>query len=376
MSGTQEPGFIDRKLALAMLATTSARLFLYNRAGEVLYANPAALEALGKAADDVIGETWAAIGLPDRYVRALEAGLDAVFERDETVTVCGAFEVEGEPRQVEQVISPIRDAAGQVVAALATTVDVSNHVRTEEALRHAAGLEQGEDELSAFTHTVAHGLQNPLGVIAGYALLLMEVGGDLPREQYQRAVTIIARSAKKMSRLLSDLLLLSRLGREEVETKPLEMGGIVEAALDQMLPLITQHNAEVSVPDSWPLVMGYAPWIEEVWMNYISNAIKYGGRPPRVELGAIEQGNGLVRCWVRDNGQGLTPEEQARVFAPPIRLGVANIPAHGLGLSIVKQVVHKLGGEVGVESQAGEGCVFTFTLPGVPSRISGRASLA
>jgi len=110
--------------------------------------------------------------------------------------------------------------------------------------------------------------------------------------------------------------------------------------------------------------LGHAEWIVEVWANYLSNSIKYGGQPPRVKLGAEVQPNGMVRFWVRDNGPGLSPEEQARLFTPFTRLDQVRAKGHGLGLSIVRRIVEKLGGQVGVESQIGQGSSFFFTLPG------------
>jgi two-component system sensor histidine kinase/response regulator len=137
----------------------------------------------------------------------------------------------------------------------------------------------------------------------------------------------------------------------------------VREALQRLTHVIEKHEVEVVVPKTWPVAVGYAPWIEEVWVNYLDNAIKYGGRPPRVELGAQELPDGKVRFWVRDNGPGLLPEEQGRLFRPFTRLDQAHTKGHGLGLSIVRRIVEKLDGEVGVESEDGEGSVFSFTLP-------------
>ena len=127
--------------------------------------------------------------------------------------------------------------------------------------------------------------------------------------------------------------------------------------------MIEEHQTEIILPGTWPVALGYDPWVEEVWVNYLSNAIKYGGQPPHVELGATAQADGMVRFWVRDNGSGLTPEEQARLFTPFTRLDQVRAKGHGLGLSIVWRIVEKLGGQVGVESEIGRGSVFTFTLP-------------
>ena len=109
--------------------------------------------------------------------------------------------------------------------------------------------------------------------------------------------------------------------------------------------------------------MGHQPWVEEIWVNYLSNAIKYGGRPPKVELGAMVLSNGMVRYWVRDNGPGISPEDQKRLFVPFTKLKQVNTKGHGLGLSIVQRIAAKLGGQVGVESKVGAGSLFWFTLP-------------
>ena len=121
------------------------------------------------------------------------------------------------------------------------------------------------------------------------------------------------------------------------------------------------------LPDTWPVALGHAPWVEEVWVNYLSNALNYGGRPPRVELGATTRPDNTVCFWIRDNGSGLTPEEQSRLFTPFTRFdpksGRGRAKGHGLGLSIVRRIVGKLGGEVGVASEVDHGSVFSFTLP-------------
>ena len=110
--------------------------------------------------------------------------------------------------------------------------------------------------------------------------------------------------------------------------------------------------------------MGYAPWVEQVLTNYVSNALKYGGRPPQVELGTVVVDERRIRVWVRDNGLGLTAKEIGMTFAPFSRLSSEDVGGHGLGLSIVRRLVERMGGEVSVESAGtpGAGCTFSFTL--------------
>jgi signal transduction histidine kinase len=142
------------------------------------------------------------------------------------------------------------------------------------------------------------------------------------------------------------------------------MEAIVAEAQQRLTDLIEQYQARIYLPRRWPVALGYGPWVEEAWVNYISNAIKYGGRPPQVKLGAAKQEGGMVRFWVRDNGLGLKPEDQEKLFVPFTQLSQAQTEGHGLGLSITKRIVEKLGGDVGVESSGvpGKGSVFSFTL--------------
>jgi signal transduction histidine kinase len=151
--------------------------------------------------------------------------------------------------------------------------------------------------------------------------------------------------------------------------KPLDMAAIIAEVQQRLAYMIEEYQAELVLPASsaWPTALGYAPWVEEVWANYLSNAIKYGGQPPRLELGAtvLEEAKGMVRFWVHDNGPGLEPEEQAKLFTPFTQLNQVQAKGHGLGLSIVRRIVEKLGGQVNVESEGipGRGCVFSFALP-------------
>jgi PAS domain S-box-containing protein len=247
--------------------------------------------------------------------------------------------------------------AGQTAIAL-------ENARLVEALRrYTRELEDRNEELDAFAHTVAHDLQNPLGVIIGFSETLLIEYATMSRERLGQYLRLLARNGRTMSNIIDELLLLAGVRKMEVEMVELDMTDIVSEAQARLAYLSEERQAEIVIPDDWPSALGYAPWLEEVWVNYISNAIKYGGWPPRVELGATQQPDGMVRFWVRDNGSGLTQQEQQRLFTPFTRLDQYRAKGHGLGLSIVFRIVERLGGKVGVESQPGQGSVFWFTLP-------------
>lgn len=225
-------------------------------------------------------------------------------------------------------------------------------------------LQINNEELNAFAHTVAHDLQNQLGLIAGFADLLLDARGKLPADinEYIRS---IAKNAYKMSSIIDELLLLSSVRQHEVKLVPIEMEAIVYEALQRLHYMQVEYKGEITTPSEWPAVMGYGPWVEEIWFNYISNALKYGGTPPQVKLGASPTESGYIRFWVHDNGPGLSEADQSRLFIPFNQLQQTRTKGHGLGLSIVRRIIEKLGGEAGVESHIGEGSTFWFTLPAV-----------
>ncbi len=241
--------------------------------------------------------------------------------------------------------------------------DITERKRAEERLRQFnAELQARNTELDAFAHSVAHDIKNPLQLIVGYAEDLAE---DVATPEFARtALSIILKSGYKINSITDDLLLLSEVRRKDMAVEPLDMAAIITEARQRVVQLI-DDQAGIRLPAAWPLALGYAPWVEEVWFNYLSNALKHAGRPACIELGGESLSNGMARFWIRDNGVGIAPADQADLFTLFYQVSGARGRGHGLGLSIVKRIVEKLGGEVGVQSSGvpGEGSIFSFTLP-------------
>jgi signal transduction histidine kinase len=243
-----------------------------------------------------------------------------------------------------------------------------NLTLSEARLRdQAAALQARNEELDAYAHTVAHNLKNPLTVIITTSDILTDIP-NLKRKEAMEFTRQIRSMAYEMNNIIDNLLLLSEARKVEVPAEPVDMARVVANIRRRLSYLIKEQRARISSPKNWPTAIGYAPWIEEVWANYLSNALKYGGQPPCVELGAAIQPDGMIRFWARDHGPGIPTEAQARLFKPFTQLGKARKGGHGLGLSIVGRIVEKLGGQVGVESEVGRGSLFFFTLPAAASR--------
>jgi two-component system sensor histidine kinase/response regulator len=228
-------------------------------------------------------------------------------------------------------------------------------------LQHANDLTHRNEELDAFSHTVAHDLKNPMSTILIAAAAIDDP--NLGAKEMRSFLHGIVETIHKMSRILDELLLLSQIRKVDIPGELIDMGNIVASARQQLADALESSSARLRTPPSWPAAIGYAPWVEQVWVNYISNAVKYGGTPPQIELGVDSLPGGMLRFWVRDKGRGISAEEQPNLFRPFIQLNQAHAMGSGLGLSIVRRIVEKLGGTVGVESQPGQGSCFYFTLP-------------
>ena len=248
------------------------------------------------------------------------------------------------------------------------TISLARFAEMKALRRLNNQLEFRNEELDAFAHMVAHDLRSPLHLMRGYAQLL-KMKAWLPEELGEH-LNIIIRHGAKMETIIEELLLLASVHQSEVTLKPLNMGRIVAEAQQSLQHLIQEYQAQIKFPSAWPVALGYPPWIEAVWTNYLSNAIKYGGRPPRIQVGVTAYSDGHIRFWVRDNGSGLTSEQKSKLFKPFTKLGQTPAEGYGLGLSIVRRIVEKLGGKVGVESEgiSGKGCTFFFTLSSAPGQ--------
>lgn len=270
------------------------------------------------------------------------------------------------------VISASTDRAATRLAMELGAADFISKPFSEEEVMSAINiqLEKKEllDEFDAFAHTVAHDLKSPLATLTGRLQLLEMTLGTADEQAMRQNLTEANLAAGRLARIIDELLLLAGVRRQHAVSEPLDMTAIVAESLGGLENLIQRSRAVVFTPEAWPVAIGYAPWITHVWTNYLSNAVKYAGPEAQITLGcAIRTDSSAVRFWVQDRGPGLDPASQAALFIPFTRLSTVHAKGQGLGLSIVRRIVEKLGGRVGVESAPGAGARFWFELPtGVP----------
>lgn len=259
----------------------------------------------------------------------------------------------------------LRGIAGQLALAL-------RNAQLFETTQHsAAQLRAKNAELEAFVYTVSHDLQAPVVSMRGFASLLQTRHREQFDERGALYIDRIAANAEYLSRLLNDLLELSRVGRLEEPDEVLGAGDVVRAVLEDLQASFKERGIAVVTPASWPQVRFSRVRLRQVFSNLVSNAIKFLGTQaqPKIEIGwrAMVGEPALVEFWVRDNGIGIHPDYHQRVFRPFQRLKVVEVDGTGVGLSIVRRIVEGRGGAVRVESAPGHGATFSFTAPWVAS---------
>ena len=238
--------------------------------------------------------------------------------------------------------------------------DEIEHSKSELS-QYVAALQAQNKELKAFAHTVAHDLKLPLNVMVLTSHLITDKS-DLTNEELNSYARQISATVYQMDKIIDNLLLFAKVSNTEVPVEAVDMSVVLENVLERMRPLIKEYQVQIDAPASWPVAIGYGPWIEEVWANYFSNAIQYGGKPPHVELGASLQPDGIARYWMRDNGRGISMRDQEQLFTAYSPVDSTHNSGNGLGLSIARRIVEKMGGQTGCESELGKGSLFFFTL--------------
>ncbi len=233
----------------------------------------------------------------------------------------------------------------------------------DELVNQTLKLEQANQELESFTYSVSHDLQAPLRILNGYANILKKKCDNILDDEAKSLLDTIMGNAKNMGQLIDDLLKLSNVGMKELEKRSVDMNKLVEAVLSQQLPSIKESTIEI-ITDTLPPAKCDPSLIRQVWVNLITNAIKYSSKKEqaKIEISCIHQSDGSIYS-IKDNGVGFDMKYADKVFNVFQRLhSSAEFEGTGVGLAIVHRIVAKHGGKIWVEAEVGKGAAFYFNL--------------
>lgn len=244
-----------------------------------------------------------------------------------------------------------------------TIVDITERKQAEHQLqRYAADLQEANAELSQYAYVVSHDLQAPLRAVRNYADFLREDLGDSLKEEQRSYLDGLDRAVREATELIHDILELSRVGRQIEESENVEVGALIRTLLESVE---NSENIEIMMTEEWPTLEVEPVLLRQIFQNLIQNALKFNqSSPKRIEIGWRDLDEAGIEYFVRDNGIGIKPEHQAKIFRVFERLHTREeFEGTGIGLAIVRKAVGKLGGTIRIESELGEGSTFFITLP-------------
>lgn len=308
---------------------------------------------------EVMGQSMN-IFIPEEFHKKHQAHLKGYFAEPRIRPMGIGLELtarrkDGSVFPIEISLSNILSESGRLGIGFIT--DISSRKNSEDELR------KRNIELNDFAHTVAHDLNSSLSGIVGFSELLIDAHEEMPKEEHEAYLKEIAQSGRKMSNIIRELLIFATMKKEDVDLCLIDMKEVIVSACQRLKYQLDEKSVQLRIADQIHSSYGYAPWIEEIWFNYISNAIKYGGKSPTIiEIYSSQTNNGYIKYSVRDNGAGISDETKLSIFSDSRKSKDGYSKGFGLGLSIVKRIVEKFDGYVSVESVPEKGSEFSFYL--------------
>jgi PAS domain S-box-containing protein len=354
----------SQELLNNIVNSSSSLIYVTDKDGRFVLTNKAMEMLFGRSREELIGQTRESV---------LPKDIADEHRANDLKVLTGKTPISIEERNIEPdgphyyltVKTPLLDLNGEVYAVAGISTDITERKRAEETIQRITDdLLRSNAELEQFAYVASHDLQEPLRMVSSYVqLLARRYQGKLDSDA-DEFIAFAVDGAKRMQNLINDLLAYSRVGTRGIELKPVSTESLLAEAMSNLQPTIEDCRARIT-HDPLPIVHGDPVQLVLVFQNLLGNAIKFhGSEPPYVHISARQEDLEWVFS-VRDNGIGIDPKFEERIFVIFQRLhDRESYPGTGIGLSICKRIVHRHGGRIWVESELGKGSTFYFTLPG------------
>ncbi|MBS1188631.1 MAG: hypothetical protein H6R10_423 [Rhodocyclaceae bacterium] len=347
-------------------------MFYKNRQEVYLGANQAFFDYLGLAREDIVGKTVHDV-YPKHLADIYNKSDDDLFEHGGVQTYETRFRyADGTEHDVILHKATYPNPDGSVGGLIGTLLDISDrkqHEREREHLlseleRRAAALDAANKELESFAYSVSHDLRAPLRAIDGFSRMVLEGYGGQLDDEGRRKLQVVRDSAQHMGQLIGDILAFSRMARQEMAQRTVDM----EAMAREVAEEVRQSEPERAIEFAFsplPPARGDPALLRQVWANLLGNAVKFTRQRPvaRIEVGGRTEGGEAI-YWVKDNGAGFDMQYAGKLFGVFQRLHRQDeFEGTGVGLAIVQRILQRHGGRIWGEGTPGSGAIFHFALP-------------
>lgn len=367
----------ERRLYRAILSTTPDLVYVFNPQHQFTYVNDALLRMWGRTFEDSVGKTCLQLGYEPWHAEMHDREIDTVVATRKPIRGEVPFTGTNGRRIYDYIFAPVFGANGEVEAVSGTTRDITEMVQARETVaerraelerlvgERTAKLQQTIAQLEEFSYSVSHDLRSPARAMQAYSEALLQDHGDRLDAEARALLERINRSARRMDRLIQDLLTYTRVSRREVPLERVSLGKLIPEIIQQY-PELQAERARVELPaEPIPDVVAHEPSLTQVISNLLTNAVKFvqPGTRPQVQIG-FECVGGTLRLWCRDNGIGVPLKHQERLFGMFERVHRdRDYEGNGIGLAIVRKAVERMNGRVGVVSDGVSGSQFWIELP-------------
>lgn len=358
----------QRRLYHAILSATPDLAYVFDLGHRFVYANDALLTMWGKTWEEAIGKTCLELGYEPWHAEMHDREIEQVIATKKPVRGEVPFTGTHGRRIYDYIFVPVIGANGVIEAVAGTTRDVTELRQAAEKLEQTvadrtASLREAVEQMEEFSYSVSHDLRAPLRTITAYAGVLLEEYGGRLDDTGRNYLAKIQRSSDRMNRLTHDVLTYSRVARTQVHLEPIALERVIKDIVHQYSHL-QPPAAEIKIASPLCDVFGHETSLGQCIANLLTNAVKFiaPGTKPHVNIWTERRGKN-VRAWFQDNGIGIQPEHQARIFQMFERIHPeGKYEGTGIGLTIVRKAVEKMGGSVGVESDGQNGSRFWIEL--------------